>query len=109
MSPEQPGREGPDLDGPRLDSSDRRPEERHNITDYVILEIYDAEGRVFARDEAQTEHISRHGMAVITTLNIVRGRYIRLRSPQYRIAIIAAVLLLVRVGDRNKPDYTWNL
>lgn len=95
-------REGFDPDAPRPTSSDWRNEERHSIADNVIIEIYDAEGRGFARDEAQTENISRHGMAVITTLNIVRGRYIRVRSAQYRIAIIAAVRRLVPVGDSNK-------
>jgi hypothetical protein len=95
-------RRGPDSDSPRLDSRDRRTEERYDIADYVILEVYDAEGRVFERDEAQTENISRHGMAVITNLDIVRGRYIRVRSAQYKIAIIAAVRRLVPVGDKNK-------
>jgi hypothetical protein len=95
-------RKGADSDTPRLDSRDRRSEERHDIAGYVILEVYDAEGRVFQRDEAQTENISRHGMAVITNLNIVRGRYIRVRSAQFKIAIIAAVRRLVPVGDNHK-------
>jgi hypothetical protein len=94
--------EEPNADGPRPLASDRRTEERHSIADNVIIEIYDATGRVFARDEAQTENISRHGMAVFTKLNIVRGRYIRVRSAQYRIAIIAAVRRLVRVAGSNK-------
>jgi hypothetical protein len=95
-------RKGPDSESPRLDARDRRHEDRYDIADNVILEVYDAEGRVFERDEAQTENISRHGMAVITNLNIVRGRYIRVRSAQYKIAIIAAVRRLVGFGDDNK-------
>jgi hypothetical protein len=95
-------RKGPDSDSPHLDSRDRRTEERYDIADHVILEVYDAEGRVFDKDEAQTENISRHGMAVITNLDIVRGRYIRVRSAQYKIAIIAAVRRLVPVGAKNK-------
>ena len=95
-------REAPNPDGPRPTANDRRTEERHSITDNVIIEIYDSTGRVYARDEAQTENISRHGMAVITKLNIVRGRYIRVRSGQYRIAVIAAVRRLVRVAGSDK-------
>jgi hypothetical protein len=93
-------REEPNADGPI--ASNRRPEERHKIADNVIIEVYDVNGRVFARDEAQTENISRHGMAVFTRLNIVRGRYIRVRSAHYKIAIIAAVRRLVRVAGSNK-------
>jgi hypothetical protein len=95
-------RTGPDSESPRLDARDRRHEERYDIADSVILEVYDAEGRVFERDEAQTENISRHGMAVTTNLHIVRGRYIRVRSAQYKIAIIAAVRRLVGIGNDNK-------
>jgi len=95
-------RNGPDADTPRLDSRDRRTEERYDMADRVILEVYEPEGRVVERDEAQTENISRHGMAVITNLNIARGRYIRVRSAQHDIAIIAAVRRLVPVGDNNK-------
>jgi hypothetical protein len=94
-------RTGRDADAPRRDSRDRRIEERYDIADYVILEVYDGDGRVFERDEAQTQNISRHGMAVITNLNILRGRYIRVRSAQYKIAIIAAVRRLVPVGDNK--------
>ena len=92
----------PNPDGARLDSSDRRNEERHDIADYVILEVYDVEGRVLEREEAKTVNISRHGMAVITTLNLVRGRYIRVRSAQYRIAVIAAVRRLAPIRDSNQ-------
>jgi hypothetical protein len=95
-------RPGPNADGTRPDSRDRRIENRYDIADYVILEVYDADGRVFESDEAQTQNISRHGMAVITNLNIARGRYIRVRSAQYKIAIIAAVRRLVPVGDNDK-------
>jgi hypothetical protein len=84
------------------DPSKRRTETRHDIADDVVIEIYDADGRVSRRETTKTENISRHGMAVFTNLNIVRGRYIRVRSAQYQIAVIAAVRRLVPVGDGRK-------
>lgn len=82
---------------------DRRSEARHNIADDVVIEIYDVAGRVYTSEATKTENISRHGMALITKLNIVRGRYVRVRSAQYEIAVIAAVRRLGHVGDsRNR-------
>lgn len=95
-------RERPGADAPRSTSGDRRSEERHSIADDVVIEIYDAAGSVYAREATKTENISRHGMAVITTLSIVRGRYIRVRSARYEIAVIAAVRRLAHVGDGRK-------
>lgn len=94
--------ERPGPDAPRLTSGDRRSEARHNIAEDVVIEIYDAAGCVYAREATKTENISRHGMAVITTLDIVRGRYVRIRSAQYEIAVIAAVRRLGHVGDGRK-------
>jgi hypothetical protein len=83
-------------------SSNRRSETRHDVAHDVVIEIYDPDGRVSKRETTKTENISRHGMAVFTNLNIVRGRYIRVRSAQYRIAVIAAVRRLAPVGDGRK-------
>lgn len=86
-----------------LTSSDRRSEARHNIAHDVVIEIYDAAGRVYKSEATRTENISRHGMAVITNLSIVRGRYVRVRSAQFEIAVIAAVRRLADTGDgRNR-------
>lgn len=95
-------RERPGPDASRPTSGDRRSEARHNIAEEVVIEIYDAEGSVYAREATNTENISRHGMAVITTLNIVRGRYVRVRSARYEVAVIAAVRRLGHVGDGRK-------
>ena len=95
-------REKPGADAPRPNSGDRRSEERHKIADDVVIEIYDAAGSVFARETTRTDNISRHGMAVITTLDIARGRYVRVRSAKYKIAVIAAVRRLASVGDGRK-------
>lgn len=79
-----------------------RAEQRYNIEDEVIIEVYDASGRVHAREQARTENISRRGMAVLTSLNIVRGRYVRVRSTRYKMAVIAAVRRLRRSVDGSK-------
>lgn len=94
--------EKPGPDDPPISSGDRRSEARHNIADDVVIEIYDAAGRVYASEATKTENISRHGMAIVTKLNIVRGRYVRVRSAQYEIAVIAAVRRLGDVGDGRK-------
>jgi len=91
-----------DLWRPAPASSNQRSETRHDIVDDVVIEIYGPDGRVYERETTKTENISRHGMAVLTNLNIVRGRYIRVRSAQYRIAVIAAVRRLASFGDGRK-------
>lgn len=72
-------------------ASERRSEPRHNIADNVVIEIYDAQGQVIESEETRTENISRRGMAVLTTMSLARGRYLRVRSAQYKLAVIAAV------------------
>lgn len=94
--------ERPATEESRAGSLERRREARHSVTDDVVIEIYDATGRVYAREATKTENISRHGMAAITSLNIVRGRYVRVRSARYEIAIIAAVRRLGQVGNGRK-------
>ena len=67
-----------------------------------MTEVYDAEGRVYQTEQAETENISVRGMAVVTNLNLVCGRYVRLRSSDYNIAVIAAVRRLRRGADGQK-------
>jgi hypothetical protein len=96
-------RERPDLEAISADAGERRAETRRAMAVDVIIEVYDAEGNVLAREAAGTENISRRGMAVITKLNIVRGRYVRVRSAHYMIAVVAAVRRLRRGPDgRNR-------
>ncbi len=81
---------------------ERRAEPRYEKADEVVIEVYDAEGNVFARETTRTENISRRGMCIITDLNITRGRYIRIRSPHHHIAVIGAVRRLRRDADGLK-------
>lgn len=89
----------PGADDPLPAAGSRRREARHPIVDDVVIEVYDAEGRVYQRERTRTENISRRGMAVRTNLSIVRGRYVRVRSAHYRIAVIAAVRRLRPAED----------
>ena len=83
-------------------SEERRRSPRYPIITDIVIEVYDAEGRVYQTERAETENISARGMAVVTHLNLVRGRYVRLRSSDYNIAVIAAVRRLRRGADGQK-------
>jgi PilZ domain len=78
---------------------DPRPETRHNIPMDVTVEAFDEKGQVSASESTVTENISRRGAAVFTTLDVARGRFVRLTSKQYGIAVVAAVR-----ARRTGPD-----
>jgi hypothetical protein len=94
-------REQPDTETMRA-VGERRSETRRAMAVEVFIEVYDAEGKVSEREPTRSENISRRGMSVITELDIVRGRYVRVRSAHYRIAVIAAVRRLRRGADGFK-------
>jgi len=79
-----------------------RPETRHNIPIEVIVEALDENGQVSASETTVTENISRRGAAVFTSLDVTRGRFVRVTSAQYRISVIAAVRAR-RTGDNGIP------
>jgi hypothetical protein len=81
---ENPANRNAPLDEPR-------PETRHNIPIEVIIELLDEKGQVAATETTVTENISRRGAAVFTTLDVARGRFMRVTSAQYQISVIAAV------------------
>jgi hypothetical protein len=72
-------------------SSEPRPETRHNIPVEVVLEAFDEKGQVSATEQTVTENISRRGAAIFTTLNLARGRFVRVTSAQYQISVLAVV------------------
>ena len=72
-------------------SDDPRPETRHHIPIEVVVEIFDEHGKVSGREKTVTENISRKGAAIFTTLEVERGRFVRMSSPQYDITVIGAV------------------
>jgi len=95
-------RESPESSASEKGSDERRMEQRYSIEEEVTIEVYDAKGGVHTTETTTTRNISQRGMCVRTTLNLVRGRYIRVRSPQFRIAVIAAVRRLRRDTDGSK-------
>ena len=84
------------------ESEERRQSPRYPIITDIVIEVYDSDGRVYQTEQAKTENISARGMAVVSNLNLVRGRYVRLRSSDYNIAVIAAVRRLRRGADGKK-------
>ena len=83
-------------------TNELRPETRHHIPIEVIVEALDENGQISASETTVTENISRRGAAVFTTLNLTRGRFVRVTSKQYQISVIAAVRAR-RVGDNGIP------
>jgi hypothetical protein len=72
-------------------SDDPRPETRHSVPIDVIVEVFDEKGQVTESERTVTENISRRGAAIFTSLQVARGRFIRLTSSQYHISVLAAV------------------
>jgi hypothetical protein len=76
---------------PRSAIAEARPETRHHIPVEVVVETFDDKGDVAATETTVTENLSRRGAAVFTTLDVARGRFVRVTCAQYKIAVIAAV------------------
>lgn len=70
-------------DAPKILQKERRKETRLSATVPVTLEALDYKGEVAATEQTVTENISRHGASIYTTLDIVEGDFVRLRSSQY--------------------------
>jgi hypothetical protein len=78
-------------EGPDDASSARSPETRLQVPLNVRVEVFDESGEVRASEQTVTENISRRGAAVWTTLEVERGRFVRLTSLDQRMSLIAAV------------------
>ncbi len=83
--------EHPDSTQPRTVPDESRPETRHHIPVEVIIETFNEKGETAESETSVTENLSRRGAAVFTTLNVARGRFVRVTSTQYQISILAAV------------------
>ncbi len=91
-----------ELDRKTTQAGEPRPETRHNIPIEVIVEVLDEKGQVSTTETTVTENISRRGASVFTSLDITRGRFVRVTSAQYQISVIAAVRAR-RVGANGIP------
>lgn len=57
----------------------------------VTVEVLDEKGETAMSEQTVTENISRRGAAVMTTLPVERGRFVRLISAHHRLTINAVV------------------
>ena len=68
----------------------------------VVVEVLNERGEVAASEQTVTENISRHGASVFSSLAVERGRFVRLRSARYSLAVLA-VVRGCRKGADNIP------
>jgi hypothetical protein len=74
-----------------LASSDKRTHTRHNIPVDMLIETFNEKGEVELSEHTVAENISQKGAAIYTTLSLPVGRFIRLSSEQYKLAVYAAI------------------
>ncbi|MCA1629304.1 MAG: PilZ domain-containing protein [Acidobacteria bacterium] len=65
----------------------------------VVVEVLGESGETVASETTVTENISRHGASVFSTLQIEPGKFVRLRSARYSLAVLAVVR-----GSRKGAD-----
>ncbi len=76
-----------------------RRHSRYSIPANVIIEIVDDKHNVLASEPTVTENLSLSGAALFTTLAAEVGSFVRVKSEQYNVSIIAVVR-----GRRNGQD-----
>jgi len=72
-------------------AASRSKETRLQMALNVTVEVFDEHGGVRSREQTVTENISRRGAAVWTTLQVERGRFVRLTSTETGLSVVAAV------------------
>ena len=90
-----PSREAGDMWSPEEQKAKRSyvetRETRLTLPVEVIIEVLDEHGAKVESEQTVTENISRSGAAVFTSLKLERGRFVRLRSARYSLAVLAIV------------------
>ena len=79
--------------------TDKRRATRHTIPIEVTIEVFGGEGDSPVREKTVTENISRNGAAVLTSLGLTRGRFVRVTSEQQNCSLVASVR-----SSRPGPD-----
>lgn len=74
-----------------ISGTERRRETRHTIPIGVLVELFDKPTDSPRRESTVTENISRRGATVFTTLEVERGRFVKVTSEQYGVTVLAAV------------------
>jgi hypothetical protein len=73
-----------------VDPADKRKEWRHTIPIEVTIEVFGSEREAPQLENTVTENISAGGAAVFTSLNLDRGRFVKLRTRE-GVEIMAVV------------------
>jgi hypothetical protein len=63
-----------------VDPTDKRKESRHTIPTEVTVEVFGDDRESPQVESTVTENLSRNGTAVFTSLNLERGRFVRLST-----------------------------
>jgi hypothetical protein len=71
--------------------ADQRAYTRHSIPVDMRVEVIDVNGQLTNSEQTVTEEISTRGATLFTTLQIPKGRFIRVISEQYGITALAAI------------------
>jgi hypothetical protein len=79
--------------------ADSRKQLRQTIQLNVTIEVFNEHGETIASERTVTEDVSETGAAVFTTLEIARGRLVRLTSEEHDLTIVAVVR-----ARRNSKD-----
>lgn len=74
-----------------IPSTDKRIHTRHNIPVDIQIQVIDEKGAIGQTEQTVTENISRRGAAILTTLQLPNGRFIRLTSAQYGMTVVGVV------------------
>ena len=82
-----------------LRPEDERDETRYTIQVNVQIETTDLQGNVISREETVTENISHHGASILTSLNVERGRFVRVKNLDKGDSAIAVVRGKRKGGD----------
>jgi hypothetical protein len=74
-----------------VQASSQRTHTRHNIPVAMALETFDEKGAAAHMESTVTENISRKGATVYSSFDAPVGRFIRLTSADYGLAVFAVV------------------
>ncbi len=80
-----------DWEPTEVTTSDKRVYTRHNIPVDMLIETVNEQGLVEESEHTVTENISKKGAALYTTLSLPVGKFVRLRSEQFKMTVYAAV------------------
>jgi hypothetical protein len=80
-------------------SPDHREYTRHNMAVDILLETLDENSAVAQSENTVTENISVRGAMLFTSLDISKGRFVRLTSEQYNLTLFATVRSCAKGAD----------